>query len=71
MAIKHKHNIFCVKSSLTIIMGIGLTVLTFLNPKEFAETYKIIANTICVYYFSHQDEKRKSNDVIENSDITN
>lgn len=59
-------NLMCVKSVITILLISSLVALSFLYPREYAETLKSCVTMVVTFYFTHQSDKRKEDENAEN-----
>lgn len=51
------NNLLCVKSLLTLIVGLTIAVLVVLYPDQYKETFQNVCIMVFTFYFSHQVDK--------------
>lgn len=52
-----KKDFLCVKSIATLLLVVGLIVLTILYTDVYADVFKTCITSVITFYFVHQNEK--------------
>ena len=60
--VKKFNNLFCVKSIITIVMCVAFAVLCFIYPDVYTDTMKTVIVSVITFYFTHQINKKESED---------